>query len=46
VHALHCFPKKSKRGIRTPKEDMDLIHARLRAAKHDFDAWQARQGER
>jgi len=46
VYVLHCFQKKSKTGIRTPKEDMDLIHARLRAARQDFEAWQARQGAR
>lgn len=43
---LHCFQKKSKSGIKTPKEDMDLIHARLKAAKQDFEAWQAKQGAR
>lgn len=46
VYVLHCFQKKSKTGIKTPKEDMDLIHARLRAAKLDFEAWQAKQGAR
>lgn len=30
VFVLHCFQKKSKRGIATPKEEMDIIHARLR----------------
>ena len=25
VFVLHCFQKKSKRGIATPKEDMDII---------------------
>ena len=30
---LHCFNKKSKRGIETPKEDMDIIRARLRIAE-------------
>jgi phage-related protein len=25
VYVLHCFQKKSKRGIETPKADMDLI---------------------
>jgi hypothetical protein len=30
----------------SPKEDMDLIHARLQAAKQDFEAWRARQGAR
>ena len=44
VYVLHCFQKKSRSGIKTPKEDMDLIHARLKAAKQDFKIWQARQG--
>ena len=46
VFVLHCFQKKSKSGIKTPKEDMNLIHARLKAAKLDFEAWQAQQGAR
>lgn len=29
VFVLHCFQKKSKSGIATPKEDMDVIRARL-----------------
>ncbi len=33
VFVLHCFQKKSKRGIVTPKEDMDIIRARLKAAE-------------
>ena len=35
-----------KSGIKTPKEDMDLIHARLKAAKLDLEAWQTEQGAR
>ena len=46
VYVLHCFQKKSKSGIKPPKEDMDLIHARLKAAKQDFEAWQTKQGAR
>jgi phage-related protein len=46
VYVLHCFQKKSKSGIKTPKEDIDLIHARLKAAKLDFEAWQTKQGAR
>ena len=46
LYVLHCFQKKSKSGIKTPKEDMDLIHARLKAAKLDFEAWQTKQGAR
>jgi phage-related protein len=33
VAALHCFQKKSKRGIATPRTDMDLIRSRLRDAE-------------
>jgi len=33
VCVLHCFKKKSKRGIKTPKEDIYIIKHRLRLAK-------------
>jgi len=33
VFVLHCFQKKSKRGIATPTADMDIIRARLRIAE-------------
>ncbi|WP_337833363.1 type II toxin-antitoxin system RelE/ParE family toxin [Desulfonatronum thioautotrophicum] len=33
VVVLHCFQKKSKSGIRTPKADIDLIRARLKMAE-------------
>ena len=33
VFVLHCFQKKSKRGVATPKEDMDIIHSRLKIAE-------------
>jgi len=33
VFVLHCFQKKSKRGIATPKEHMDIIRARLKVAE-------------
>ncbi len=44
VYVLHCFQKKSKSGIKTPKEDLDLIRARLKAARQDFEAQEANQG--
>lgn len=31
VYVLHCFQKKSTHGIATPKPDLDLIEARLKA---------------
>lgn len=41
VYVLHCFQKKSKRGIETPKPVMDLIRERLKEAenqaKGDFE---------
>lgn len=46
VYVLHCFQKKSRSGIATPKPDMDLINNRLRAAKQDFEKWRAEQGVR
>ena len=46
VYVLHCFQKKSKSGIATPKPDMDLINVRLKAAKQDFEVWQSQQGAR
>jgi phage-related protein len=33
VFVLHCFQKKSRRGVATPKEDMDTINARLKIAE-------------
>ena len=33
VFVLHCFQKKSKKGIATPKPDVDKIRARLRDAE-------------
>ncbi len=32
VYVLHVFKKKSVRGIATPRPDMELIKARLKAA--------------
>lgn len=33
VYVLHVFQKKSKSGIKTPKEEIDLIKKRLQIAK-------------
>jgi phage-related protein len=33
IYVLHCFQKKSKQGISTPKHDIELIRQRLKAAK-------------
>ena len=33
VYVLHCFQKKSKAGIETPKQELDLIRDRLKLAE-------------
>ena len=33
VYVLHCFQKKSKSGIATPRADIDLIERRLKDAR-------------
>tara|TARA_R110000823_G_scaffold118451_1_gene242309 strand:+ start:1386 stop:1748 length:363 start_codon:yes stop_codon:yes gene_type:complete len=33
VYVLHCFQKKSSKGIATPKPEMNVINERLKAAK-------------
>ena len=33
VFVLHCFQKKSKSGIATPKRDVEIIRLRLKAAE-------------
>jgi phage-related protein len=39
VYVLHAFQKKSKRGIATPKAELDLIKQRLKRAKEDYEQW-------
>ncbi len=39
VYILHVFQKKSKRGIKTPKQDIELIEARLRRAKEHYEQY-------
>ena len=36
VYVLHVFQKKSKKGIRTPKTEIDLIHRRLAVAEAHY----------
>lgn len=38
VYVLHCFQKKSKRGVATPKAEMDLIQSRLKMAREHHEA--------
>ncbi len=36
VYVLHAFQKKAKRGIATPKQEIDLVRRRLRAAEQHY----------
>jgi phage-related protein len=38
IYVLHAFQKKSKRGISTPKAELDLIKSRLKLAEVDYKA--------
>jgi phage-related protein len=36
VYVLHVFKKKSKHGIKTPREDIETIERRLRVAEQHY----------
>ena len=36
IYVLHAFQKKSKKGIATPKHEIDLIRDRLRRAEAHY----------
>jgi phage-related protein len=38
VYVLHAFQKKSKSGIKTPLQDVQLIGERLKRAQQDYEA--------
>jgi len=44
VYVLHVFQKKSKKAIKTPQKDLDLIKERLRRAEQDHAIW-SKSGE-
>lgn len=39
VYALHVFQKKSHKGIATPKQDIELVKARLQRAQEHYANW-------
>jgi phage-related protein len=39
LYVLHVFQKKSKRGMETPKQDIELIEARLKRAKEHYEQY-------
>jgi phage-related protein len=48
VYVLHVFQKKSKQGIATPKQDINLIEMRLKRAQehHAENYGKKRKGEK
>ena len=43
IYVLHCFQKKSRSGIETPKSDVELIKSRLRLAEQEYEEWQLKR---
>lgn len=39
VYVLHVFQKKSKSGIRTPRQHIELIKSRFKDAELDYLEW-------
>lgn len=38
VYVLHAFQKKSRKGIETPQEEIELVRRRLKVAENDHNA--------
>ncbi|WP_244221974.1 type II toxin-antitoxin system RelE/ParE family toxin [Corallococcus exercitus] len=45
IYVLHAFQKKSRKGIKTPKQDIDLVKRRLKAAEDLHVAWERAEKE-
>lgn len=43
VYVLHSFQKKSKKGVRTPQQEIDLVADRLRRAGEHYEEHNKRQ---
>ena len=37
VYVLHCFQKKSHKGISTPKHEMEIVEARIKLARQHVE---------
>lgn len=42
---LHAFQKKSKKGIETPKQELETIHSRLKLAEEIYKEWKNKRGK-
>ena len=45
IYVLHAFQKKSKKGVRTPRSEIDLVRKRLKAAGEHYGQWRREQEE-
>lgn len=45
IYVLHAFQKKSPSGIRTARQDIELIEQRLKAARADYEARYGKEKE-
>ena len=43
IYVLHAFQKKSRKGIATPKSEIELTRRRLARAKEDYEQWRRSQ---
>jgi phage-related protein len=43
---LHAFQKKSKKAIKTPPEEIEMVRSRLKEAERDYTEWTAEQERR
>ena len=39
ICVLHCFQKKSKQGISTPQNEIELVEKRLKIAEENHREW-------
>jgi len=43
VYVLHAFQKKSKKGMKTPKQEIALVEKRLKTAEEHYEEWTREQ---
>ena len=44
VYVLHAFQKKSKRGVKTPAKELNLVRERLKRAELEYASWSKSRG--
>lgn len=43
IYVLHVFQKKSRKGVKTPPNIVELIRKRLKTAEKDYEDWKKKQ---